>query len=728
MRGRTRIAFCGPTGANAVEAALKLAKTATGRSEIIAFHGGYHGGSHGAMAVSGGVAQKAPVAGQMPGVHFFPYPDPLHCALGGDPDTLGMRCAEYLDRALRDPIGGVTLPAAVILEVVQGEGGVVPASTDFLQGVRRTTRELGIPLIVDEIQCGCGRTGSWFAFEPHGIDPDVVILSKALGGVGMPVAVILYDESLDAWAPGAHTGTFRGNQAAFAAGVAFLRVLHRDHVLDNVRARGDEALTWLQEIAAEHPEIRAARGAGLMLGLEFASPGTPRRRSGPRWSVGSSSSSAAAMTRSCGCFRRSTSRHAPSGRDSRSCALPFARWSRAPVAARPPSRSPHSAVSPRRASIPRRWGPTERRRRPTSAQPLEETDEEVERKVTALELFFDLVFVFAFTQVTAAMAADPTWDGLARGMLVLGAVWWAWVGYAWLTNAIDPEEGITRLAIFAVMAAMLVVSLAIPEAFDDDALIFALAYTVVRLMQIVLFAISDDDVDLRHAVRRLGTATTLSCSLLICAAFLDGTAQGVLWLVALTIDFGGGLLSGSDGWNVSPGHFAERHGLIIIIALGESIVALGAGASESEVTDLVIVSAVLGTTIVASMWWTYFDVVAIVAERHLHGLTGAARNAEARDSYSYIHLLMIAGVVLTALGIKKVLLHVDEPLADVPAAALCGGVALYLWGTSSFACATSARGRGSGSSPPGRASRSSRSPRRSTRSSRSRPSPRSWSR
>lgn len=272
MRGRTRIAFCGPTGANAVEAALKLAKTATGRSEIIAFHGGYHGGSHGAMAVSGGVAQKAPVAGQMPGVHFFPYPDPLHCALGGDPDTLGMRCAEYLDRALRDPIGGVTLPAAVILEVVQGEGGVVPASTDFLQGVRRTTRELGIPLIVDEIQCGCGRTGSWFAFEPHGIDPDVVILSKALGGVGMPVAVILYDESLDAWAPGAHTGTFRGNQAAFAAGVAFLRVLHRDHVLDNVRARGGEALVSLQEIAAEHPEIRAARGAGLMLGLEFASP------------------------------------------------------------------------------------------------------------------------------------------------------------------------------------------------------------------------------------------------------------------------------------------------------------------------------------------------------------------------------------------------------------------------------------------------------------------------
>ncbi len=320
--------------------------------------------------------------------------------------------------------------------------------------------------------------------------------------------------------------------------------------------------------------------------------------------------------------------------------------------------------------------------RPEDADPMfvAETKEENERKVTALELFFDLVFVFAFTQVTAAMADNPTAEGLARGMLVLSAVWWAWVGYAWLTNAIDPEEGVARLAIFAVMAAMLVVGLAIPEAFDDDALIFALAYTVVRVMQIVLFAMSDDDVDLRHAVQRLGTTTVISCGLLISAAFLDGTAQGIVWGVALLIDFGGGLLSGSDGWNLSAGHFAERHGLIVIIALGESIVALGLGASEEELTGLVVLAALLGTAVTASLWWIYFDVVALVAERHLHQATGAARNAMARDSYSYIHLLMIAGIVLLALGIKKTLGGVDEPLKTIPAVALCGGAALYLVG------------------------------------------------
>jgi low temperature requirement protein LtrA len=311
---------------------------------------------------------------------------------------------------------------------------------------------------------------------------------------------------------------------------------------------------------------------------------------------------------------------------------------------------------------------------------IEETREETEHKVTTLELFFDLVFVFAFTQVTAAMADNPTAEGLARGLLVLGAVWWAWVGYAWLTNATDPEEGVTRLAFFAVMAAMLVVSLAIPEAFDDDAVIFAAAYTVVRFMQIALYAISDDDVNLRHAVQRLGLTTAISCGLLFAAAFTDGTLQGALWGVALLIDFGGGLLSGTEGWSVSAGHFAERHGLIVIIALGESIVALGLGASEDELTGLVVVAAVLGTAVTASLWWIYFDVVALVAERHLHQATGAARNAMARDSYSYIHLLMIAGIVLTALGVKKTLGSVDDPLKTIPAVALCGGVALYLVG------------------------------------------------
>jgi diaminobutyrate-2-oxoglutarate transaminase len=272
MRSRTKIGFCGPTGANAVEAALKLCKTATGRSEVVAFQGGYHGGSHGAMAVSSLVSQKERVANQMPGVHFFPYPYALRSSIAGDPHTLGLRCVEYFERSLRDPSGGIPLPAAAIVEVVQGEGGVIPASTDFLQGIRRVTRELGIPLIVDEIQCGCGRSGSWFAFEQHGIVPDVIVASKAAGGLGMPVAIILFDEDLDAWEAGAHTGTFRGNQLAFAAGVAAIRIIKRDRVLDNVRELGAVAMAGLQELVDSYEIVAEARGVGLMLGLELVDP------------------------------------------------------------------------------------------------------------------------------------------------------------------------------------------------------------------------------------------------------------------------------------------------------------------------------------------------------------------------------------------------------------------------------------------------------------------------
>jgi diaminobutyrate-2-oxoglutarate transaminase len=274
MQGRTRIGFCGPTGANAVEAALKLCKTATGRSEIVAFQGSYHGGSHGAMAVSGLVSQKERVAGQMPGVHFFPYPYALRSPLGGDPADLGRRCAEFLERSLRDPIGGVQLPAAVILEVIQGEGGVIAADTAFLQGVRRVTRELGIPMIVDEIQSGIGRSGSWFAFEQHDIVPDVIIASKAVGGIGMPVSIILYDERLDQWGAGAHTGTFRGNHLAFAAGVEVVRMIQRDGILEHVREQGAVAMAALQELAADYDIAGEARGAGLMLGLEMVDPVT----------------------------------------------------------------------------------------------------------------------------------------------------------------------------------------------------------------------------------------------------------------------------------------------------------------------------------------------------------------------------------------------------------------------------------------------------------------------
>ena len=273
IRPRMRIEFCGPSGADAVDAALKLCKTVTGRSEIIAFQGAFHGCSHAAMTVSGLVAQKEKIANGVPGVHFFPYPYALRCALGAGADT-GRRCLEYLEHSLRDPLGGIALPAAVIIEVLQGEGGVIPAPTDFLRGLRRVTRELEIPLIVDEVQSGAGRTGTWFAFEQHGIVPDVIVASKGIGGLGMPVAIVLHHERLDAFAPGAHTGTFRGNQLAFAAGVAAGRIIERDGILEHVREIGAYTLAALRDLAREYEIVAEARGTGLMLGMELVEPST----------------------------------------------------------------------------------------------------------------------------------------------------------------------------------------------------------------------------------------------------------------------------------------------------------------------------------------------------------------------------------------------------------------------------------------------------------------------
>jgi low temperature requirement protein LtrA len=308
---------------------------------------------------------------------------------------------------------------------------------------------------------------------------------------------------------------------------------------------------------------------------------------------------------------------------------------------------------------------------------------EYEERVTPLELFFDLVFVFAFTQVTGYIAGDPSWEGLARGLLILGALWWAWVAYAWLTNSYNPEEGRIRLAFFTVMATMLVVSLAVPEAFDANGVLFGCAYFVVRAAHLAVYALAArDEPDVFDAVLRLTPSSVIGPGLLIVAGFLDGTAQAALWIAALTIDYSGPYVIGSEGWRVSPGHFAERHGLIVIIALGESIVALSTGAGAVDAG--VVLSAVLAFAVAASLWWTYFDVVAVVAERKLREATGAARNAMARDSYSYIHLAMIAGIILFATGVKKTLGDVGEPLKAVPAAGLCGGVALYLLGHVAF--------------------------------------------
>jgi low temperature requirement protein LtrA len=306
-------------------------------------------------------------------------------------------------------------------------------------------------------------------------------------------------------------------------------------------------------------------------------------------------------------------------------------------------------------------------------------------RVTPLELFFDLVFVLAITQCTALMSHHPTWSGLVQGLLVLAVLWWAWVGYAWLTSVIDPEEGATRLVMFAAMASMLIVALCVPDAFGHLGLTFALAYGVFRVAHIALFMLaSPEDDALRHSVIGLAVSTAIAVGLLAAASFFDGLAQGALWALAIFLDMAGPYFFGSEGWTLVPLHFAERHGLIVIIALGESIVAIGVGAAGA--LDLGIGTvAVLGVALAAAMWWIYFDVVALISARRLaEAESGRVQNELARDSYSYIHLALVAGIVLAALGMKTAIAHHDQHLDNVPAFALLGGVAIYLLGLVAF--------------------------------------------
>jgi low temperature requirement protein LtrA len=303
---------------------------------------------------------------------------------------------------------------------------------------------------------------------------------------------------------------------------------------------------------------------------------------------------------------------------------------------------------------------------------------EREQRVTPLELFFDLVVVFAITQVTTFLSRNPTWGGLLRGLLLLGALWWAWSAYAWLTNTLDPEEGAVRLAVFAAIASMLVVSLATPEAFASDGVTFGVAYFVVRALHLVLYAIAGrGDRDMLRAVRRL-SISLLAPVLLVVAGFLHGSAQLALWGAALAILYLGALVGHMRGFRVSPEHFVERFGLIIIIALGESIVAIGFGAAGLPLDAGVIAAALLGITVAACLWWSYFDWFTYVAGARLTEATDAQRAVLARDAFSYLHLPMVGGIVLFAFGLKTTLADVSGSLRSVPAFGLCGGVALYL--------------------------------------------------
>src|SRR5215475_5196691 len=301
---------------------------------------------------------------------------------------------------------------------------------------------------------------------------------------------------------------------------------------------------------------------------------------------------------------------------------------------------------------------------------------EQEHRVTPRELFFDLVFVFAFTQVTTLLAHDPTFAGIGRGVLVLGALWWPWTAYAWLTNTVDPEEGFIGAALLIALIAMFLAALAVPHAFGDDGVLFGAAFLIVVAMHLALYALAGrGNPDLLAAVLRLAPWTLLGAALILVAGFADG-ARTWLWVAALACTYVGAGLSGVTGWRVFPAHLAERYGLVLIIAIGEAFVAIGIGVTKIGLGE--VAAAILGLLVAASFWLAYFDFFSIRGERMLTDLRGPDRVALARDAYAYAHLPMIVGIVFFAFAMKTIVGHVDGELDWVPAFALCGGSALYL--------------------------------------------------
>ena len=322
--------------------------------------------------------------------------------------------------------------------------------------------------------------------------------------------------------------------------------------------------------------------------------------------------------------------------------------------------------------------------------------EEEHAVVTPLELFFDLVFVFALTQVTAFMADELSWHGILRGVLVLMLLWWAWTGYAWLANVASAEERPIKLAILAGMAAMFVLALCIPEAFDDlpgglsGPVVLAVCYLLFRTMHLVMFMIiSREDAGLRKQVLRFALSVAASSVVLLIASEFEGWLQTGLWMLALLADYVGTALGGFRGWRLpSPGHFSERHGLIIIVALGESIVAIGVGVAQEPITLVIVAASVLGLLLSSALWWAYFDISALLGEHALVNEPPETRARLARNAYSYVHMPLLLGVVLVAFGLKEVLLYVSDSshhslvdsLPAVALAAMVGGVVLYLLG------------------------------------------------
>ncbi|MFH9727311.1 low temperature requirement protein A [Streptomyces sp. NPDC017254] len=328
--------------------------------------------------------------------------------------------------------------------------------------------------------------------------------------------------------------------------------------------------------------------------------------------------------------------------------------------------------------------------------------------VTPAELFFDLVFVYAITQVTALMASAPSPLRVVGGMVVLALLWWCWCCFAWLGNVVRADSGVLFAVLVTVMAVVLIVSLAVPEVLADapgglsTPLLFVLCYGAVRVLHLASYWLSSPgDLALRTTLRRTALVSVLPplVPLLIGSAY-SGRPQLLLWLAAVAIDYGGVYVTGSSGWRVtSPGHFAERHGLIVIIALGESIVAMGVGVSGFPLTLAVLGASAAGLLLSAGLWRLYFRQLGEAAEHRLAGLEGDDRTRFARDVYTFLHLPLVAGVVLCALGMKKVLQQVAdtghyglaEPLHGVVAWSLTGGVGVYLLGAAAILLRTTGR-------------------------------------
>jgi low temperature requirement protein LtrA len=310
-----------------------------------------------------------------------------------------------------------------------------------------------------------------------------------------------------------------------------------------------------------------------------------------------------------------------------------------------------------------------------------------EQRTTPAELFWDLVFVFAITQVTLLLYEDLSWAGFGRAMLVLALVWWSWSAFVWATNAHDPNDPPVRGVLFLAMILTFIVALSLPQAFGEQATVFALAYTGVRLLHLGLYV----DASRRGqaslaAIAGFAVTVVTGMALLVIGSRIGDPARTWLWLAAAAIDYAGPAwltrerLRGIQ--QVAVSHFAERYSLFIIICLGESVVAIGVGAADRAMDAELVTGVVLALLVTIGLWWAYFDRVAADAEEilaaHEESVLAAA------DAYSYLHLLLVSGIIVSAIGLKAGVAHVAEPLSDGARLALCGGVALYLGGHVAF--------------------------------------------